>query len=196
MISRPLAGRWLFRVMKIRQCELVSVPWRGSNFFMVQCLKEMPRIFPSPDGALIVSKAAYMFISTFGFPSPGGALFQQMCINFLYAFCQTHQICFHYNMRFAQSKANLHKIIHGIHRSFVTVSVRSGWKWAPFAPPNRHLRTLQPSRRLRFPLSGFELSHWCISLVLRSGRCRIAAKKDTTRKILLRNCKKWRIVLK
>ena len=60
--------------VKIRQCELVSVPWRGSNFFMVQCLNEMPRIFPSPDGALIVSKAAYMFISTFGFPSPDGAL--------------------------------------------------------------------------------------------------------------------------
>lgn len=30
--------------------DALSVPWRGSNFFMVQCLNEMPRIFPSPVG--------------------------------------------------------------------------------------------------------------------------------------------------
>ena len=61
-----------------------------------------------------------------GFPSPSGVLIVSANVHkILLYFCQTHQICFHYNMRFASSKANLHKIIHEIHRSFVTVSVRS-----------------------------------------------------------------------
>ena len=58
----------------MRQYFMASSPGGAVIFFVVQCLNEMPWLFPSPSGVLIVSGFIPKTVSGGGFPSPSGVL--------------------------------------------------------------------------------------------------------------------------